>query len=60
MNDCQTKREKVQFGVYTGPYFPILGLNAEIYKVNLCIQPEFWMILEKTRENPEFEYFSHN
>ena len=28
-----------KYGVFPGPYFPVLGLNAEIFSVNLCIHP---------------------
>ena len=27
-----------EYGVFSGPYFPVFGLNTEIYSVNLLIQ----------------------
>ena len=30
-----------KYGVFPGPYFPVLGLNREIYSVNLHIQTKF-------------------
>ena len=29
-----------KYGVYSGPYFSLFGLNTEIYSVNLRIQSE--------------------
>ena len=25
-----------KYGVFSGPYFPVFGLNTEIYGVNFC------------------------
>ena len=36
-----TARKVSKFGVISGPYFPVFGLNTEIYGVNLRIQPEY-------------------
>ena len=33
-------REVSKYGVISGPYFPVFGLTAEIYSVNLRIQSE--------------------
>ena len=30
-----------KYGVFSGPYFPVLGLNTEIYGVNFHIQSEY-------------------
>ena len=30
-----------KYGVLSGPYFPVFGLNTEIFFVNLCIQSEY-------------------
>ena len=38
-----------KYGVISGPYFPIFGLNTEIYGVNLRIQSESRKI--RTRNN---------
>ena len=38
-----------KYGVYSGPYFSLFGLNTEIYSVNLRIQSEYGKIRpEKT------------
>ena len=33
-----TAHKVSKYGVFTGPYFPVFGLNIEIYSVNLRIQ----------------------
>ena len=38
-------------------YFPVFGLNREIYSVNLCIQFKYGKIW--TRTNLVFVHFSH-
>ena len=38
-----------KYGVFSGQYFPVFGLNAEIYGVNLRIQSEYRKI--RTRKN---------
>ena len=38
------------------PYFPVFGLNTEIYEVNLRIQSEYRKI--RTRNNSVFGHFS--
>ena len=30
-----------KYGVFSAPYFPLFGLNTEIYGVNLCTQSEY-------------------
>ena len=44
--------------VISGPYFPIFGLNTEIFFVNLRIQSEYRKI--RTRNNSVFEHFSRS
>ena len=44
-----------KYGVISGPYFPVLGLNTEIYEVNLHIQSECRKI--RTRNNSVFGHF---
>ena len=44
------------YGVISGPYFPVFGLNTEIYFVNLRIQSEYRKI--QTRNNSVFRHFS--
>ena len=56
-NSAPTTAWKVsKYGVFSGSYFPVLGLNTEIYGANLRIQPEYGKI--RTRKNTVFEYFS--
>ena len=33
-----TARKVSKYGVFSGPYFPVFGLNTEIYSVNLRIR----------------------
>ena len=47
-----------KYGAISGPYFPVFGLNTEIYSGNLCIQSEYWKI--RTRNNSVFEHFSRS
>ena len=42
-------------GVFPGPYFPVFGLNTEIYSVNLCIQCKYGKM--RTRKNCAFRHF---
>ena len=43
---------------FSGPYFPVFGLNTKIYGVNLRIQSEYRKI--RTRKNSVFGDFSHS
>ena len=36
-----------KYGVFSGPYFPVFGLNTEIYRVNLRIQSKYRKIWSK-------------
>ena len=45
-----------KYGVISGPYFPVFGLNTEIYFLNLHIQSEYRKI--RTRNNSVFGHFS--
>ena len=45
-----------KYGVISIPYIPVLGLNTEIYSINLCIQSEYRKI--RTRNNSVFGHFS--
>ena len=47
-----------KYGDFSGPYFPIFGLNTEIYWVYLSIQLKYGKI--RTRKNLVFENFSHS
>ena len=53
------QREKQpNYGVFSGPYFPVFVLNTEIYAVNLRIQSEYGEI--QTRKNSVCRYFSRS
>ena len=45
-----------KYGIFSGPYFPVFGLNTEIYEVNLRIQSEYRKL--RTRRNSVFGHFS--
>ena len=44
-----------KYGIFSGPYFPLVRRNAEIYVVNLRIQFEYGKI--RTRRNSVFRPF---
>ena len=50
--------KSVQIWSFCGPYFPVFGLNAEIYSVNLHIQSKYRKI--RARKNSVFGYFSRS
>ena len=56
-NLANTARKVSKYGVISGPYFSLFGLNMEGYGVSLRIQPEYRKI--RTRNNSVFEHFSH-
>ena len=47
-----------KYGVISGPHFPVLGLNTQIYTVNLRIQSVYKKI--RTRGNSAFGHFSRS
>ena len=47
-----------KYGVFSGPYFPVFGLNTEIYFVNLQIRSECRK--RGTRKKPVFGHFWHS
>ena len=47
-----------EYGVFSGLYFPVFGLNTEIYFVNLHIQSEYKKI--RTRKKSVFGHFSRS
>ena len=49
--------KRTRHGVFSGLYFPVFGLNTEIYEVNLRIQSEYGKI--PTRKNSVLGHFSH-
>ena len=53
-----TAYKVLKYGVFSGPYFPVLGLNTEIYKVNLQIQSEYRKIM--TRKTLHLDTFKAN
>ena len=53
-----TARIVSKYGVISGPYFSVFGLNTEIYEVNLRIQCKYRKM--RTRNNSVFGHFSHS
>ena len=51
-------RKVSKYGVFSGPYFPVFGLNTEIYSANLRIQSGYRKI--RTRKNYVFGHFSRS
>ena len=47
-----------KYGVISGPYFPVFGLNTEIYGLNLRVQSEYRKI--RTRNNSGSGHFSRS
>ena len=47
-----------KYWVFSGPYFPVFGLNTEIQGVNLRIHSEYRKM--RTRQNSVFGYFSRS
>ena len=47
-----------KYGVSSGSYFPIFGLNTEIHRVNPRIQSKYEKI--RTRKNYVFGHFLHS
>ena len=41
LRETTTARKVWKYGVFSGPYFPVFGLNTEIFVVNLRIQSEY-------------------
>ena len=52
----QVPNTSFQIPSFSGPYFSILGLNMEIYEVNLHVQFENGKL--RTRKNFILEHFS--
>ena len=58
LGKCQPKltlREKCPNTVFSGPYFPVFGLNSDIYEVNLRIHSEYKKI--RARQTPYLDTF---
>ena len=51
INKAKSPREKY----FSGLYFPVFGLNTEIYEVNLCIQSKYRKI--RTTKTPYLHIF---
>ena len=47
-----------KYGNFSGPSFPVFGLNTEIYGVNLRIQSEYRKM--QTRKNSVFGHLSRS
>ena len=44
-----------KYGVLSGPYFTVFGVNTEIYSINLRIQSKYGKI--RTRKNSVYGHF---
>ena len=53
-----TARKVSKYGLFSGSYFPVFGLNMEIYSVNLRIQSKYGKI--RSRKNSAFRLFSRS
>ena len=53
-----TARKVAKYGVISGPYFPVFGLNTEIYSSNVRIQSKYRKI--RTRKNSVYGHFSRS
>ena len=51
MNTINSAWKLSKYGVFSGPYFPVFGLNTEIYSVDLRVQSVFLEILQNSLEN---------
>ena len=47
-----------KYGVISSPYFPVFGLNTEIYEINIRIQSKYWKV--RTRNNSVLGHFSRS
>ena len=56
--DYITARKLSEYGVISGLYFPVFGLNTEIYGVKLRIQSRYRKI--RTRNNSVFGHISRS
>ena len=54
----ETVQKVSKYEVFSGPYFPVSGLNMEIYGVNIRISSKYGKI--QTRKNSIFAYFSRS
>ena len=50
-----TAQKVSNYGVFSGPYFPVFGLNMKIYSVNLHIQSKYGKI--RTTKKSAFGHF---
>ena len=55
INTYHTAQKMSKYGVFSGPYFHVFGLNTEIYSADLRIQSKYGKI--RTRKNSAFRYF---
>ena len=53
-----TARKVSKYRVFFGPYFPVYGMNSEIYGANLHIQPKYRKI--RARKNYVFGHLSRS
>ena len=57
-SECDSAWKVSEYGVFSGPYFHVVGLNTEIYSVNFRFQSEYRKI--QTREISVFGCFSRS
>ena len=56
VSDSVPLRERMsRFGGFSGPYFPVFGVNTEIYRVTTRINSEYSKI--RTRKTPKLDFF---
>ena len=48
------------FGVFSGPYFPVFGLNTKIFRLNLRVQSEYGKIQAEENSNFGHSNFSRS
>ena len=54
----ETVQKVFKYEVFSGPYFPVSGLDMEIYGVNVRFSSKYGKI--QTRKNSIFGYFSRS
>ena len=50
-----TSSKVSKYVFFSGPYFPLFGLNTKVYGVNLSIQSKCWKM--PTRKTPYLDIF---
>ena len=58
--DFTILRKNVLIRSYSGPYFPVFGLNTERYRLSLRIQSECRKLRTRQQTNSEYRHFSRS